>query len=78
MVDGYTAHELARAAGFVIRRVPTGGVVAREPACGGRILELGPDATEIEIVRHACRFLVFPASTRPGCMTPDMTLAPAI
>lgn len=57
MVPGYTPLELARAAGFLIRRVPTGGARARELALGARMLELGPDATDAEIARLACRYL---------------------
>lgn len=57
MILGYTPLELARAAGFLIRRVPSGGVCARELARGARMLELGPDATDEEIARHACRYL---------------------
>lgn len=76
-VGGYTPRELARAAGFELRSVPTGGVVLREYSFGQvlcRVLEIGPDATDGEIVRHACRFLVFPRSVR----TPHMTLASAV
>jgi hypothetical protein len=57
MVPGYTPLELARAAGFLIRYVPTGSAVERQLACGARMLEVGPDATDDEIERHACRYL---------------------
>ena len=53
----YTPLELARAAGYWIRRVPVGGAVAREYPFG-RVLELGPDARDDEIERLACRYLV--------------------
>jgi hypothetical protein len=29
-------------------------------ACGARVLDVGPDATDDEIVQHACRYLVGP------------------
>ena len=58
MTRTYTPLELARAAGFLIRRVPTGGATEREIAAGVRMLDVGPDATDDEIVRHACRYLV--------------------
>jgi hypothetical protein len=73
MLHTYTAPELARAAGYSIRRVPSGGV--REVDCfGQRILELGPDATELEITRFARRHLVLPASCRVTDVTPAVTL----
>lgn len=62
MTAEYTPLELARAAGYLIRRVPVGGAVAREYAFG-RVLELGPDATDEEIVRIASRHLVMPPMT---------------
>ena len=56
----YSALEFARAAGFLIRRVPAGGVVLR-----GGILELGPDATDAAIIAEAARFIVIPAFDWP-------------
>ena len=54
----YSADELARAADFLVRRVPVGGVVERSEA-GQRVLEIGPDATDDEIVRAAARYIIF-------------------
>jgi hypothetical protein len=59
----YTAHELARAAGYTIRPMTTPGV--REVDTGfGLILEVGPCANDLEIVRFARRHLVIPVSCR--------------
>jgi hypothetical protein len=63
MLHAYTARELARAAGFSLRAVKTGGAVVREYPFG-RVLELGPAATELEIARIAHRSLIMPASAR--------------
>jgi hypothetical protein len=62
MTHAYTPHELARAAGYLIRRVPVGGAVGREYPFG-RVLELGPDATDEEIVRIASAHLIMPRMT---------------
>lgn len=63
MVAGYTPRELARAAGFLIRRVDSGGAVLREYPYG-RVLELGPDATDDAIEQLARPFLVLPMPLR--------------
>lgn len=55
MGGDYSALELARAAGFGVLRVPEGGVTARVTG-GYRILEVGPDASDVEIVRIAARY----------------------
>lgn len=51
----YTPLECARAAGFLIRRVPHGGVVARD-----MLLEIGPFSTDAEVLAHAARYVVLP------------------
>jgi hypothetical protein len=72
MLQTYTAPELARAAGYLLRRVATGGV--REFDTGyGLILEIGPEATADEIVQFARRRLVWPVSCRAGDVTPAVT-----
>jgi hypothetical protein len=66
MADTYSARELARAAGYLIRTMPEGAVTERVYPFG-RVLEIGPAATDLEIVRHARRFLAVPVCTRsPG------------
>jgi hypothetical protein len=60
MTVQYTPRELARAAGYVLRSMPTGGAVERLLGDDVRILELGPDATDEEIVRLARRYLAGP------------------
>lgn len=73
MVAGYTARELARAAGFVIRRVDNGSAVLREYPYG-RVLELGPDATDDQIEQLARPFLALPM---PLSVVPEIASLPA-
>lgn len=58
----YSAVELARAAGYTIRDVPTGGVT--ESFDGPKMfLHIGPHATDHAIVRFAARHIVIPQKT---------------
>lgn len=59
----YTARMLARAAGFTVVTVNHGTVRAQHKD-GSRILEIGPDATDEDILSHARPHLVFPADLR--------------
>ncbi len=56
----YTATELARAAGFLIVRTAAGGVRPVDHGDGRMVLELGPDATECQIVAAAAPYLEVP------------------
>jgi hypothetical protein len=67
-----TARELAREAGYLIRPMPTGGAVERVYPFG-RVLELGPDATDAEILALAARALICAALTEPGPVAPART-----
>lgn len=55
----YSALELARAAGYLIRPVPTGGARATDDE-NVRLLEVGPDATDAEIKAFAAVYIVLP------------------
>jgi hypothetical protein len=50
----YTALELARAAGYTIRHVPTGGMTVYEDE---RLISMGPDTDELELLRVVQRHL---------------------
>lgn len=63
MPDPYTARELVRAAGFTIRRVDEGGVRERVDRYR-KILEVGPYATELDLVRAAAPYIVLPPQWR--------------
>lgn len=52
----YSALELARAARYTVRPMPTGGVRLRE-----NVLEIGPDARDHEIIAYANKRIVVPA-----------------
>lgn len=69
--EAHTPLSLAKAADYWIRRMPSGGAVeVLYP--WGRVLELGPDATDDEIIRHARRHLAGPIAVRP----PDNDVTP--
>jgi len=68
MADTYSARELARAAGYLIRSVPEGAVTERVYPFG-RVLEIGPEASDLAIIRHARRHLATPICTRSPTKT---------
>lgn len=59
--DVLTAAELARAAGYAILHVSAGGLDVREDI---RLMRIGPDATDLDILRVAHRHLRGPAPVR--------------
>ncbi len=59
----YSARELVRAAGFCILRASAGGVWERVDD-HHRILWVGPDATELDLVEVAARYIEIPAQWR--------------
>lgn len=61
--NALSAMELARLAGYTIRRENSGGLDIREDI---RLMTVGPDADELDILRAAHRHLVSPAYARPA------------
>lgn len=57
-----TAAELARLAGYTIHPVDSGGLWIQEEL---RLMHVGPDADELEILRAALHHLMGVASARP-------------
>jgi hypothetical protein len=69
MHASYSARELVRAAGYGIRRVAEGSVRVQVESDGRRVLDVGPDATVLDLVTFAARHIVLPPAWRKWVRT---------
>lgn len=63
MDTSYSALELARAAGYFVRPVESGGLTVHEEL---HTMDVGPLADDLEILRVAYRHLRAPVAARPA------------